>query len=64
MSAKRTRDLPARLEDLRRRFEGWRRTRQGPLADPGVAKLPVYYVKGFEAPDLAALSRSFWGVEA
>ena len=28
MSTKRTRDLPARLKDLRRRFERWRRTHQ------------------------------------
>ena len=28
MSTKRTSDLPARLEGLRRRFEGWRRTRK------------------------------------
>ncbi len=28
MSTKRTRDLPARLKDLRRRFEQWRRTRK------------------------------------
>jgi len=29
MSTKRTRDLPARLENLRQRFERWRRTRKG-----------------------------------
>ena len=28
MSTKRTDDLPARLEGLRRRFEDWRRTRK------------------------------------
>ena len=28
MSTKRTRELPARLEGVRRRFEGWRRTRK------------------------------------
>ena len=28
MGTKRTRDLPARLEDVRRRFERWRRTRK------------------------------------
>ena len=134
MSTKRTRDLPARLKDLRRRFEQWRRTRKVraripeplwasavkladrygihrtakalrvdyyalkkrvegkpgvtasktpeeaagatflelpaaawagggectlDLEDAGGAKLRVH-VKGFEAPDLAALSRSFW----
>ena len=32
------------------------------LADPGGAKIRVH-LKGCEAPDLAALSRSFWGVE-
>ena len=146
MSTKRTCDLPARLEDLRRRFERWRRTRkvrsripeplwasavkladrygihrtakalrvdyyalkkrveqkaaiagtqQKPAAtasklpaaaaeatflelpaaawagsgectldleDAGGAKLRVH-LKGFEAPDLAALSRSFWQSE-
>jgi len=131
MGTKRTRDLPARLEGLGRRFERWRRTRKvraripeplwasavklagtygihrtakalrvdyyalkkrvegasaataskrparstflelsppvwpGPgectleLEDAGGAKLRVH-LKGFEAPDLAALSRSFW----
>ena len=138
MSTKRTRDLPARLERLRRRFEGWRRTRKvrsripeslwasavklagtygihrtakalrvdyyalkkrvegAPAAiaskapaevaraqflelpaaawvgsgectleleDAGGAKLRVH-LKGFEAPDLAALSRSFWQSES
>ena len=29
------------------------------LEDPGGAKLRVH-LKGFEAPDLAALSRGFW----
>ena len=134
MSTKKRRDLPARLEGLRRRFEDWRRTRKvrtripdplwasavklaarygvhrtakvlrvdyyalkkrveeatasiaskAPaevargqflelpaahwggsgectleLEDAGGAKLRVH-LKGFEAPDLAALSRSFW----
>jgi len=134
MSTKGTRDLPARLKDLRRRFEQWRRTRKvraripeplwasavklagrygihrtakalrvdyyalkkraevAPAAtagkvsagdagarflelpaaawagggectleleDAGGAKLRVH-LKGFEAPDLAVLSRSFW----
>ncbi len=134
MSTKRTRDLPARLKDLRRRFELWRRTRKVraripeplwasavklagrygihrtakalrvdyyalkkrvevvpaaavskvpvgdagarflelpaaawtgggectlELEDAGGAKLRVH-LKGFEAPDLAVLSRSFW----
>ena len=152
MSARSTRDLPARLEGTRRRFERWRRTRKGlsriperlwtaavkaagqyglaktaralrldyyalkkrveaadsrrvaggkgashpisdrevmsadgqavatfleltppassgsgecivELEDPGGAKMRVH-LKGTEAPDLAALSRSFWGVEA
>ena len=137
MSTKRTRDLPARLKDLRRRFERWRRTRKvrariperlwasavklagrygihrtakalrvdyyalkkrvegvsaaiaskAPagdagarflelpaaawvgggectleLEDAGGAKLRVH-LKGFEAPDLAVLSRSFWQSE-
>ena len=134
MSTKRTCDLPARLEDLRRRFERWRRTRKvrsripeplwasavkladrygihrtakalrvdyyalrkriegataataskAPgeakflelpagawpgsgectleLEDAGGAKLRVH-LKGFEAPDLATLSRSFWQSE-
>ena len=143
MSTKRTCDLPARLENLRQRFERWRRTRkvrsripeplwaaavksaakhgihrtakalrvdyyvlkkrveqkaaiagtqQEPAAtaskaateatflelpaaawagsgectldleDAGGAKLRVH-LKGFEAPDLAALSRSFWQSE-
>ena len=137
MSTKRTCDLPARLEGLRRRFERWRRTRKVrsripeplwasavkladrygihrtakalrvdyyalkkrvegatastagslpaaaagarflelpaaawagsgectlDLEDAGGAKLRVY-LKGFEAPDLAALSRSFWQSE-
>ena len=31
------------------------------LEDPGGAKMRVH-LKGVEAPDLAALSRSFWGV--
>ena len=138
MSTKRTRDLPARLKDLRRRFEDWRQTRRvrsripdplwasavklagrygihrtakalrvdyyalkkrlegeaaagagnvpqrvaratfleldSPvragscectleLEDAGGAKLRVH-LKGFEAPDLAALSRSFWQSES
>jgi hypothetical protein len=137
MGTKRTSDLPARLEDLRRRFERWRRTRKvrsripeplwasavkladrygihrtakalridyyalkkrlegAPAAtasklsaaavearflelpsaawagsgecmlefeDAGGAKLRVH-LKGFEAPDLAARSRSFWQSE-
>jgi len=33
------------------------------LEDPGGAKMRVH-VKGAEAPDLAALTRSFWGVGA
>ncbi len=33
------------------------------LEDPGGAKMRVH-LKGVEAPDLTALSRSFWGVEA
>jgi hypothetical protein len=33
------------------------------LENPGGAKMRVH-LKGVEAPDLAALSRSFWGVEA
>lgn len=33
------------------------------LEDPGGAKMRVH-LKGVEAPDLAALSRSFWGVGA
>jgi len=32
------------------------------LEDPGGAKMRVY-LKGLQAPDLTALSRSFWGVE-
>jgi hypothetical protein len=138
MSAKRTRDLPARLEGLRRRFERWRRTRKVraripeplwasavklagrygihrtakalrvdyyalkkrvegaaaviaskmpaevaktqfvelptaawpgsgectlELEDAGGAKLRVR-LKGFAAPDLAALTRSFWQRES
>ena len=138
MGTKRTRDLPARLEGLRRRFEGWRRTRKvrtripeplwgsavklatrygihrtatvlrvdyyalkkrvegAPAAiasktpaevarapflelpaaswagsgectleleDAGGSTLRVH-LKGFEAPDLAALSRSFWQSES
>jgi len=137
MSTKRTRDVPARLEGLRGRFERWRRTRETrsripealwasavkaadtygihrtaralrvdyyalkkrvegtaavtasntpagvapatfvelsapawpgsgecvlELEDAGGAKLRVH-LKGFEAPDLAALSRSFWQSE-
>jgi len=149
MNTKRTRDLPARLEGLRRRFDRWRRTRKvrsripeplwasavkvagtygihrtakalrvdyyalkkrveetcavtgskvpaatravtgsktpagvagatflelpAPvwsgggectleLEDPGGAKMRVH-LKGVEAPDLAALARSFWQVE-
>ena len=137
MSTKRRRDLPARLEGLRRRFEDWRRTRKVrtripdrlwasavklagrhgihrtaralrvdyyalkkrvegggtvtasnvpggtdgaaflelpaaawvgarectmELEDAGGAKLRIH-LKGFEAPDLAALSRSFWQSE-
>jgi len=138
MSTKRTRDLPARLEGLRRRFERWRRTRKVrsripeslwaaavklagrygihrtakalrvdyyslkkrvegtpaasasnvpagaagatflelpaaawagsgectlELEDAGGAKMRVH-LKGFESPDLAALSRSFWQIES
>ena len=135
MRTRKTRDLPARLERVCRRFERWRRTRTGrsripdtlwssavkaaqqyglhrtaqtlrldyyalkkrveavtsrsvsegkavatflevapsvsgssrecilELEDPGGAKLRVH-LKGVEAPDLAALSRSFWGLEA
>jgi len=138
MTTKGTRDLPARLEGLRRRFERWRRTRKvrsripeplwaaavkladrygihrtakalqvdyyslkkrvggAPavtagklpavtagarflelpagawagsgectleLEDAGGAKLRVH-LKGFEAPDLAVLSRSFWQGES
>jgi hypothetical protein len=33
------------------------------LEDPGGAKMRVH-LKGVEAPDLAALSRSFWGIDA
>ena len=33
------------------------------LEDPGGAKMRVH-VKGVEAPDLTALSRSFWGIGA
>jgi len=33
------------------------------LEDAGGAKLRVH-LKGFEAPDLAALSRSFWQIES
>lgn len=137
MTTQRTRDLPVRLQGLRRRFERWRRTRKvrgripeplwaaavklagaygihrtakalrvdyyslkkrvegGPAAtastvpagaagatflevpppawpgcgectleleDAGGAKLRVH-LKGFEASDLAALSRSFWQSE-
>ena len=137
MSTKRTRDVPARLEGLRGRFERWRQTRKVraripeplwasavkladrygihrtakalrvdyyalkkriegkpsvtasktseeaagatflelpaagwagggectlELEDAGGAKLRVH-LKGFEAPDLAALSRSFWQSE-
>ena len=131
MSTRRTRDVPARLEGTRRRFERWRRRRRGrsripetlwtsavkaagsyglsrtarvlrldyyalkkrveatgsmsdddtvatfvelappasggsrecilELENPGGAKMRVH-LKGVEAPDLAALSRSFWGV--
>ena len=138
MGTKRTRDLPARLEGLRRRFERWRRTRKVraripeplwasavklagrygihrtakalrvdyyalkkrvegataviaskmpaeaaktqfvelptagwpgsgectlELEDAGGAKLRVH-LKGFAAPDLAALTRSFWQRES
>jgi len=135
MGTKRRRDVPARLEGLRRRFERWRRTRKvrsripeplwasaaklagtygihrtakvlrvdyyalkkrvegaaagtasrlpagttfvelpAPvwpgcgectleLEDAGGAKLRVH-LKGFGAPDLAALGRSFWQVES
>jgi hypothetical protein len=138
MGTKRTRDLPARLEGVRRRFEDWRRTRKvrtripeplwalavklatrygihrtakvlrvdyyalkkrvegasaaiasktpGEVArgqflelpaapwvgsgecrleleDASGAKLRIQ-LKGFEAPDLAALSRSFWQSES
>ena len=138
MGTKRTRDLPARLEGVRRRFERWRRTRKvraripeplwgsavklagrygihrtakalrldyyalkkrvegasaaiasntslegakaqflelpsSPwvgsgectleLEDAGGAKLRVH-LKGFAAPDLAALTRSFWQSES
>ena len=134
MSTRKTRELPARLESARRRFERWRQTRKGrtPIPDPlwasavklagayGISQtasvLRVHYyslkervdrkaaaspdvsgrgsgipfvelgvparaghgecileledvdgakmrvhLKGVEAPDLAALSRSFWG---
>jgi len=130
MSSRRTGEVPARLEGLRRRFDRWRRTRKGrsripetlwtaaakaagkyglnptaqalrldyhalkkhvkaagnkpdgvavatfvelaspaagsarectlELEDPGGAKMRIH-LKGVEAPDLAALSRSFWG---
>lgn len=132
MSTRCTRDVPARLAGLRRRFERWRRARRGrsripetlwasavraagkyglnptaralrldycglrkrveqassvtppkegtvttfvelappvsgnsrecilELEDPGGSKMRVH-LKGIEAPDLAALSRSFWG---
>ena len=135
MRTRGTRDLPARLEGTRQRFQRWRRTRKGrshipeplwdsavkvagqyglnrtaqtlrldyyrlkkrveaaglgtlsdrgsaatfielappasgssrecilELEDPGGAKMRVH-LKGVEAPDLAALSRSFWGVES
>jgi hypothetical protein len=138
MSTKRKRDLPARLEGLRRRFERWRRTRKvrsripeplwasavklagrygthrtaralrvdyyalkkriegeaaatasnAPegtdrraflelpaaawvgagectleLEDASGAKLRIH-LKGFEAPDVTALSRSFWQIES
>ena len=33
MGTRKTRDLPARLEGVRRRFERWRRTRKAALAD-------------------------------
>ncbi len=33
------------------------------LEDPRGAKMRIH-LKGAEAPDLAALSRSFWGIEA
>jgi hypothetical protein len=33
------------------------------LEDAGGAKMRVH-LKGFEAPDLAALSRSFWQIES
>jgi len=33
------------------------------LEDPRGAKMRIH-LKGVEAPDLAALSRSFWGIEA
>ena len=129
MSNRRTREVPARLEGLRQRFDRWRRTREGrsripetlwtaaakaagkyglnptaqalrldyhalkkrveavgnlpdggavttfvelarpasggsrecilELEDPGGAKMRVH-LKGVDAPDLAALSRSFW----
>jgi len=134
MGTKRARDLPVRLERLRRRFDRWRQTRKVrsripeplwtaavklageygihrtakvlrvdyyslkervegasvgdrtaraagttfvelpsaawpgsgectlELEDAGGAKLRVH-LKGFEAPDLAALSRSFWQIE-
>ena len=139
MGTRKTRELPARLERVRRRFERWRRTRKGrtPIPDPlwasavklagtygisrtasvlrvhyyslkkrvdkeaasspdesgrasvapfvelavptspssgcgeclleledaGGAKMRVH-LKGVAAPDLAALSRSFWGGES
>jgi len=138
MGTRKTRELPARLEGLRRRFERWRRTREGrsripeplwtsavkvagrygtgrtarvlrvdyyslkkrvegapaataskvPAGAAGATFLelpaPVWpgcgqctlelenasgakmrvHLKGVEAPDLAALSRSFWQVES
>jgi len=135
MGTRKTVNLPAQLESARRRFERWRRSREGhsripeglwtlavkaagryglsrtaqvlrldynalkkransadppdsfgretgtafvelvppergglpecivELEDPGGAKMRVH-MKGVEAPDLTALSRSFWGVEA
>jgi hypothetical protein len=134
MRTRTTRDVPARLEGLSRRFERWRRTRQGharipeslwasavkaagkhglnrtvrvlrldynslkrrmeafgsgqaseqgsiatfvemappvsgnsrectlELENPGGSKMRVH-LKGAEGPDLAALSRSFWGID-
>lgn len=135
MGTRKTPNLPARLEGMRRRFDRWRRTRKGrsripemlwtsavkaagkyglhrtaqvlrldyyalkkrvetvgsgsmsdggtvatfvelappasggscecilELEDPSGAKMRIH-LKGVDVPDLAALSRSFWGVEA
>ena len=80
MGTKITRQLPARLDGLRQRFERWRRTRKGrerisgllraaavKLADRyGIhrtSKVLRVHLKGFGAPDLTALSLSFWQSE-